>query len=127
MQASTVLVVDDVTAIVEELLTLMRLHAIPATGAADLKGAIAALEREPAIRVISCDVRLDRECGLDIVERINSHPALRDREFQFLFVTGDQMQVDRLNPDPNVAVLSKPVQPATLIDALKTMLGAADA
>ncbi len=127
MQSSTVLIVDDVAAIVEELITLMRLNGIAAAGAADLKGALAALEREPTIRVISCDVRLDRESGLDILDRIMGHPVLCKREFQYLFVTGDQMQIDRLNPDPRVAVLSKPVQPSILIGTLKSMLGVPDA
>lgn len=127
MQPPTVLVVDDVAAIVEELLTLMQLKAIPAVGAADLNGAIEALEREPAIRVIACDVRLDRESGLDIIKRISQHPVLRARKFRYLFVTGDQMQIDCLTPSSTLAVLSKPVQPAVLIANVKRMLEDADA
>jgi CheY-like chemotaxis protein len=127
MQRPTVLVIDDVVAIVEELLTLMQLHGVCAVGVADLQGAIEVLEREPAIRLISCDVRLDRESGLEIVERIKGHPTLRQRDFQYLFMTGDPMQLDRLGADPERAMLSKPVQPAVLIDTVQRMLAQVDA
>jgi CheY-like chemotaxis protein len=126
MGLPTVLVVDDVAAIVEELLTLMQLYGIPAVGSADLAQAIEVLEREPAIRVISCDVRLDRESGLEIVDRIESHPTLSKRRFRYLFVTGDQMQLSRLNSTAEMAVLSKPVQPAVLMETLKRMLASTD-
>jgi CheY-like chemotaxis protein len=127
MERPTVLVIDDVEAIVEELLTLMALHRIPAAGAYDLDSALDVLEREPAIRAISCDVRLNDESGLDIIQRIHNCKALSDREFRFLFVTGDQMQLDRLSSTSDLAVLSKPVQPRLLIDTLKRMLEPADA
>lgn len=126
MQRPTMLVIDDVVAIVEELLTLMQLHGISAVGAVDLQGAIAVLEREPAIRAISCDVRLDRESGLDIVDCIAAHPTLRHRGFRYLFMTGDQMALDRLGPEPGRAVLSKPVRPAVLIETVQRMLAHAD-
>lgn len=119
---STVLVVDDVAAIVEELLTLMQLNAIPAAGASDLTAAIAVLEREPAISVVVCDVRLDRESGLDIVKLVDGHPALCKREMRYLFVTGDKMQFNEGDRDPGYCVLTKPVQPAVLIGTLKRML-----
>jgi CheY-like chemotaxis protein len=122
----TVLVVDNVEEIVEELLTLMALHKIPATGAYDLDGALEVLKREPDVRAISCDVRLDRESGLDIVSRIADCPALHTRPFRYLFVTGDQMQLDALTGSGDLAVLSKPVQPRVLIDTLQQMLLPAD-
>jgi CheY-like chemotaxis protein len=127
MERPTVLVVDNVEEIVEELLTLMALHRIPAAGAYDLDGALKVLAREPGIRAISCDVRLDDESGLDIIARVENCPVLKGREFRYLFVTGDQMQLDRLSSTSDLAVLSKPVQPGVLIDTLKRMLSPADA
>lgn len=127
MERPTVLVIDDVEEIVEELLTLMALHKIPAAGAYDLDGALGVLKREPAICAISCDVRLDDESGLDIIARIESCEALSDREFRYLFVTGDQMQLDHLSSTSDFAVLSKPVQPRVLIDMLRRMISPADA
>lgn len=126
MAEPIVLVVDDVPAIVEELLTMVELNGIAAAGAADLDEAIQVLERETTIRVISCDVRLDRESGLEIVGRIEAHPVLSRRTFRYLFVTGDQMQLAQIPAARDRAVLSKPVKPATLIETLKSMLAAAD-
>jgi len=123
----TVLVVDNVAEIVEELLTLMALHKIPATGAYDLDGALDVLKREPDVRAISCDVRLDRESGLDIIPRVAECPALHTRRFRYLFVTGDQMQLDALIGSGDLAVLSKPVQPRVLIETLQQMLLSGDA
>lgn len=119
---AVVLVIDNVAVIVDELLTLMELNEIGALGASDLDGGIAILEAHPSIRVISCDLRLDRESGLDLIERVERHPLLRTRNLRFLFVSGDQLQVDRLPPDKGHAFLSKPVQPAALIAALQHML-----
>lgn len=123
MPQATVLFVDDVVEIVEELLTLMQLNGISARGAANLTEALDVLVQEPGIRVICCDVRLDRESGLDIVDRIASHVDLCRRTFRYLFVTGDQTQINRLKSTSEVAVLSKPVQPGVLMEALKRMLG----
>jgi CheY-like chemotaxis protein len=122
MEQPAVLVVDDVIAIVEELLTLMQLHGILARGESNLDDALAVLEREPAIRVICCDVRLDRESGLEVVGRIRDHAELCKRAFRYIFVTGDQTQIDRLNLTSGTTVLSKPVQPALLMDTIKRML-----
>jgi len=122
MEQPAVLVVDDVLAIVEELLTLMQLHGISARGKSNLDDALAVLEREPGIRVICCDVRLGRESGLEVVGRIRDHAELCERAFRYLFVTGDQTQIDRLNLTSETTVLSKPVQPALLMDTIKRML-----
>jgi CheY-like chemotaxis protein len=127
LDKKVVLVVDDVNAIVEELLTLLQLHTIGGAGAADLTAAIEVLERESAICVIVCDVRLDRESGLDIIELIERHPVLCRRKFHYLFVTGDQMQHSRLRSSADLAILTKPVQPSVLIETLHRMLACCDA
>jgi len=118
-----VLLIDDVNAIVEELLTFMELHGIPAVGVSDLDQAMTALEAHPAIRVLACDVRLGRESGLSIVPRIRSHPQLSKRDFRYLFITGDQMRQDPGADMPGHRVLTKPVQPQTLISVLRELLG----
>ncbi|MFT4053288.1 MAG: response regulator [Novosphingobium sp.] len=121
-----VLLIDDVDAIVEELLTFMALHDIAAVGVADLDQAMAMLEQHASIRVLACDVRLGGESGLSIVSRIRTHATLRDRTFRYLFITGDQL---RLDPDlalPDHLVLTKPVQPQVLISTLNSMLGDID-
>ncbi|MFD2138061.1 hypothetical protein ACFSLT_27635 [Novosphingobium resinovorum] len=52
------MLIDDVSAIVEELLTFMALHDICAVGVEDLDQAMVMLERHASIRVLACDVRL---------------------------------------------------------------------
>lgn len=118
-----VLLIDDVSAIVEELLTFMELHGIPAIGVSDLDQAMAALEANAAIRVLACDVRLGQESGLSIVSRIRENALLSEREFGYLFITGDQLRPDPDLPMPEHLVLTKPVQPQLLISTLNQMLG----
>ncbi|MEE4451581.1 response regulator [Novosphingobium resinovorum] len=118
-----VLLIDDVSAIVEELLTFMELHGIPAIGVSDLDQAVSALETNASIRVLACDVRLGRESGLSIVGRIREHAQLSEREFGYLFITGDQIQPDPALVMPEHLVLTKPVQPQLLIGTLQQMLG----
>lgn len=118
-----VLLIDDVGAIVEELLTFMDLHGIPAIGVSDLDEAMAALETNPAIRVLACDVRLGRESGLSIVPRIREHAELHTRPFRYLFISGDQIRQDPTLTMPDHMVLTKPVQPQVLIDVLRELLG----
>ncbi|HUD27953.1 MAG TPA: response regulator [Novosphingobium sp.] len=118
-----VLLIDDVNAIVEELLTFMDLHGISAVGVSDLDEAMNALEANPTIRVLACDVRLGRDSGLSIITRIRQHPALRLRSFRYLFITGDQLRPDPSLMMPDHLILTKPVQPQVLIDVLRDLLG----
>ncbi|WP_159979583.1 MULTISPECIES: response regulator [unclassified Novosphingobium] len=118
-----ILLIDDVREIVEELLTFMDMHGIPAVGVSDLDEAMVALEANPAIRVLACDVRLGRESGLTIVSRIRDHAVLCQRPFNYLFITGDPLLQDSTQQMPDHMVLTKPVQPQVLIGVLRDMLG----
>lgn len=118
-----VLVVDDVVAIVEELVTLLSLQAIPAIGAHGLQEAVALLEREPTLRIVACDVRLGRESGPDIIEQVRNNPRLNERDLQYVFVTGDPMTIDRIASLPGSSVLTKPIQPNALIALFRELLG----
>lgn len=120
--SALVLLIDDVDAIVEELLTFMELHGIPAIGVSDLDEAVVALEAHPNVRVLACDVRLGRESGLSIVPRIRAHARLSARAFRYLFITGDQFHQDLPPEMPDHKVLTKPVQPQTLIGVLRELL-----
>lgn len=117
-----VLVLDDFSAIVEELLTLMSLHGIAGIGASNLTEAVEMLERHPAVSVVACDLRLDRESGLDIVSRVRAHPRLAARSFEYVFITGDQMREDLVEGISRYAFLTKPVQPQALIGTIRRML-----
>ena len=120
--AAVVLVVDDVGAIVDELLTLLQLQGIVAIGGQTLAEAIALLENAPNIRVIACDVRLDGESGLDIVSRIGANEALAGRVFHYVFITGDPMHAEGLRVTAPHSVLTKPVQPRKLVELIRKLL-----
>lgn len=126
-EQALVLLLDDVEAILEELLTFMELNGIAAVGVSDLDQAIAALVAHPTIRVLACDVRLGRESGLGIVTRIREHSALQPRSFRYLFISGDPIGPDTLPDMPDHTVLTKPVQPQELIAVLRDLVGDADA
>ncbi len=118
-----VLVVDDVLEIVEELVELLALLDIPAEGAHSLAEAVAALERETAIRVVACDVRLSRESGLEIIQKVADNDRLANRGLKYLFMTGDPMRPDAIEAQQRCPVLTKPVQPRELVALLRQLLG----
>ena len=118
----SILIIDDVKEIVEELTTMLNLLDMPATGAYSLTGALAILEREPSIRVVSCDIRLSSESGSDLIDLVAERPALAARDLAFLFMTGDAMRFDATSTITGHPVLMKPVQPAELVRALRKLL-----
>lgn len=116
------LVVDDFEAIVDEMTSLLQRQGIPAIGATTLDEAEAVLERSPKVRVIACDVRLDRECGLDIIARIRRNGALQARPFHYAFITGDPISAETLSLQKAHPVISKPVRPDILIALFRNLL-----
>lgn len=118
-----VLVIDDIAAIVEELLTLLELNGIAAVGARSLSQAARTLEAHPSVSVIACDVRLDREFGMDIVEQIERNPKLEGRRFRYIFISGDPMQVRGADGGGGQLVLTKPIDPGKLLGLLRDLLG----
>ncbi|WP_200844768.1 MULTISPECIES: response regulator [unclassified Novosphingobium] len=123
-EKAVVLLIDDDDAIVEEMLTFMGLHGVMAIGVSNLDDAMTALQANPSIRVLSCDVRLGRDSGLSIVTRIQEHATLRARPFRYLFLSGYQLLPAQLMMMLEHIVLTKPVRPQVLIDVLNDLLGA---
>ena len=121
-----VLVIDDVDAIVEELLSFLHLQAIPAVGARTLAQAIAVLHRSPQIRIIACDVRLDRESGLDLMALIANDEALAARRHHVVFITGDPLCGEGLPQPARYSILTKPVAPRALIGLFRERLADAN-
>ncbi len=117
-----VLVVDDVHEIVEELVELLELLDIPAVGAHSLGQAVAVLESVATIRVIACDVRLARESGPEIIQKVAQNDKLAHRPLQYMFMTGDPMRPDAIEAQLHCPVLTKPVQPRELIALLRQLL-----
>lgn len=119
---ASVLIIDDVDTIVDEMLTMLDLQDIPAAGARNLEQALAELERFPRIRIIACDLMLGRECGLDIVELVEGHPPLRGRTFEYVFITGNATCQLSLKASARHRVLAKPVRPRALIELFHELL-----
>lgn len=120
----TVLIVDDVLPIVEEMLTLLQLTKIPATAATSLAEALMALEECPNITVVVCDVRLGKDSGLDLMRRVRADPQLAARELDCVFVTGDPMGIDRFPDGAAPLILTKPVMPREFIALVRELLQA---
>jgi CheY-like chemotaxis protein len=120
--AIQVLVLDDIQAIVDELITLLKLQGIAAIGARTLREAMEILEVSPSIRVVTCDVRLGAESGLDLVPRVRENAALAERSLRYLFITGDPIPVECLPASASHALLTKPVRPRVLLELVRTML-----
>ena len=122
-----ILVVDDVQEIVEELVALLELVDLPAMGAHSLADALAILEAVTSIQVVACDVRLNRESGLEIIQRVANNALLADRPLKYVFMTGDPMRPDAIAAQQKCPVLTKPVQPRELIALLRDLLGTGSA
>jgi CheY-like chemotaxis protein len=109
--------------IVEEMLTLLELRNIPATAASCLDEAVLTLQECHNISVIVCDVRLGKDSGLDLYERVKASNALSGRRFEYVFVTGDPMGVEHIPYGLNPAILTKPIRPGELIGLIGGLLG----
>ncbi len=121
-----VLVLDDLAEIVEELVEMLGLADIPATGAHTLDEAVTCLIREPTIGIVIGDVRLARESGLDIIHWARRSPALAGRTFHYVFITGDPLRIEQAGEGFDALVLEKPVQPRALIQHIEALLGDGD-
>lgn len=118
----SILVVDDVASIVRELVIMLNLQSLPATGAHSLDEALDLLLEHPSLRVVACDVRLNGESGADLVVGVKSNPVLAARDIRFVFMTGDAMRYDSSTPIHGYQVLMKPVLPGVLVAALSALI-----
>jgi CheY-like chemotaxis protein len=90
-----------------------------------VRAALRALEQEPSVALVICDVALGDGTGPELVERVRaSHPAL-----PVLFISGHAQ--DAISPavlaDPHVAFLPKPFSLAVLEAKVRETLDAAAA
>ncbi len=121
LQHPIILVVDDVSAIVEELIELLRLIDMPAVGATSIDAAIDRLEQHETIRVMVCDVHLHGENGFTIAQKVGQRGRLDGRDLRYVFVTGDTRLVEH-GAGGNSRMLAKPVRPRTLIETIGGLL-----
>jgi CheY-like chemotaxis protein len=117
-----ILIVDDVSDIVEEMIQMLDLLDLAAVGAHSIDAAINQLRAHAAVRVVVCDLRLPGESGTSILKRIDADEALARRNIAYMFMTGDADQARMVASLSNGVVLTKPINPRTLIETIATLL-----
>ena len=122
MASPSVLIVDDVPEIVEELTQMLMILDIPAVGAASIEAALAQLAAHESLRVVVTDVNLHHENGHQLVEQVNASASLSRRALRYLFITGDPDSMACETASPNRSMLIKPVNPRILISCIRTSL-----
>lgn len=116
------LLLDDVEDIVSELLTMFHLRGIACAAAQSLSEALGKLRAHPSITLIISDIRLRDEAGEDMISLVKTDPALKDRQFRFVFLTGDVMRFGGQEMIENHPILFKPVHPQRLLDTVNAIL-----
>lgn len=120
--APVALLLDDVEDIVAELLTMFTLRGIPCAGAHSLREALAKLRALPSISLVISDIRLRDEAGEDMITLVKMDPDLRQRDFRFVFMTGDVMRFAGQDTIEDHPILLKPVHPQRLLELVKGIL-----
>jgi CheY-like chemotaxis protein len=117
-----ILIVDDVSDIVEEMIQMLELLDLSAVGAHSIDEAMHQLGRHADVRLVVCDLRLPGESGTEILKRVDTEQALSGRQLAYLFMTGDAEQARMVAARPNGVVLTKPINPRTLIATIVGLL-----
>jgi DNA-binding NtrC family response regulator len=113
-----ILIIDDVSDIVEEMVEMLALMDLPAIGAGSIAKALPLLDEHRAIRLLICDLRLPCENGADLRERIAGFGGLEDRCFKIIFMSGDSERVEAMVAGPGQIVMTKPIHPSRLIQTI---------
>jgi DNA-binding NtrC family response regulator len=120
-----ILIIDDVPDIVEEMIQMLDLLDHRAIGAPSIATGIALLAENPDIRLLICDLRLRGENGAHLHARIADQPALKDRHFNTIFMSGDTERVALMIARPGCVIMNKPIDPSALIATIDHYLGLA--
>jgi CheY-like chemotaxis protein len=119
--APAVLIVEDDRHIGELLVEYARAAGVRGTLAATAQAALAELERDPAIGLVLCDVRLpDAETGIALIRQIRR----RSPELPLAAVTAYPEDLTALHDSPEspVLVIPKPFRSAQIREALRLAL-----
>jgi len=117
MELGKLLIVDDSKLYRKFLTVLLRPYASSVTTAASVSEAIAAIDSEPGLDVVVCDVVLGDGDGFEILEHAASLPGAP----QVLMVTGyrDPSGLERAALLGAVGYLAKPTRLRSIADALR--------
>src|SRR4029079_4751870 len=117
MPKRTVLVVDDNLDFVESSAILLESHGQPAIAVATVRGALDALDENPAIGLVVSDIRMPSVDGFDF------HRVLKYRfaSLPVVLIAGMPLS-DEDNPPRDIHVLQKPFEIEALLKAIAERL-----
>jgi DNA-binding response OmpR family regulator len=115
---ATVLVIDDDEDIVESLKVLLQTSGYAAIAATSVREALDLLDEHSDIGLVISDIRMPDVDGLDLV-RVLRH---RFPTLPTILVSGMPLTDEDVIPREATLILSKPVSPAELEQAIATML-----
>jgi DNA-binding NtrC family response regulator len=121
MASPIILIIDDISEIVEEMIEMLALRDWPAIGARSIGEAVERLAGAPDIRIVISDVRVGPESGYGIIDRIE-RSGLALRNLSYIFMTGDLDAIDALPDRGDADVLIKPLDLRALIRRVGAML-----
>jgi CheY-like chemotaxis protein len=117
MPKRTVLVVDDNLDFAEGIAILLESHGQPAIAVATVRGALDALDENPAIGLVVSDIRMPQVDGFDF------HRVLKYRfaSLPVVLMTGSPLTDDD-NPPRAIHILQKPFELDELLKAIAERL-----
>jgi DNA-binding NtrC family response regulator len=121
MAPPIILIIDDISEIVEEMIEMLALRDWPAIGARSIGEAVERLAGIPDIRIVISDVRVGHESGYGIIDRVE-RGGLARRNLSYIFMTGDLDAIDALPDHGDADVLIKPLDLRALIRRVAAML-----
>ena len=117
MSQRVVLVVDDNLDFAESIAILLESHGQPAIAVDTVRGALDALDENPAIGLVVSDIRMPSVDGFDF-QRVLKY---RFGALPVVLMTGLPLS-DEDNPPRNIQVLQKPFPIETLLKAIAERL-----
>lgn len=120
-QPPLILVVDDETAVLEEVATILGNHGFRCRCCTNAKDALAAAEQSPPDLIVS-DINLHGQSGLEMCERIKNNLLLHD--VPVMFLSGAQIPdiIRRSHAAGGTYYLRKPFDPEVLIELIDKAL-----
>lgn len=119
MSEPRVIVVDDVTDIVDEFVFYMDLVGVKTLGFCNAVDAFEALKQHETINVVVSDVRLRHESGLQLAKLVDMHCKTEGRDIEIILMTGEMSFTDNGRP---YKVYQKPVDMTILHDHIAQAL-----
>ena len=117
--AKTILVVDDSGTVRQQVSMALKQAGFAIVEAADGQEALAAIESNPAIDMVVCDVNMPNLNGLEMVEKVKSNPAHKALPILMLTTEGQPSMIRRAKDAGAVGWIVKPFDANQLVQTAK--------